>query len=465
MWSFHMNGNSKYRRIALSRSLFMAGVTSVLFALIWIGAGDTLTISLLGLLLCAAGFFRRSAQVDFRIFIPFSLYILTGMLSAFNIYRNPAAGYYVPRQLIFPVLYLLTATLERRQLSLLKQLCILFAALMSAAGIGQFVFYAVVHNQAGRMGGLLGNPNAMGIFAAAGWFALSHCMEEQADGKGLLFRFLPCAEPVFLIALAMTLSMGSFVAMAAGILVVFIRKKRLTSYRQAFFSVCPILARASLGIGTGLLLYIAAVRTGAPWSCLILLAYAAALVLCWKQFLLFLEASPKAALFIASGGFFVAALMILSRPSAVETFTERLEMMGNGIRYLLRYPILGVGPGQWRIQNLYGGEKYFNTWYIHNALIHTGAELGITAMALVILTWVRIFKKHKAPWARAGITAFFVHNMLDTGFFHTGIMTLLVTTLGEPRLQGRKLGSQAVKLLFGTLALIFLGCLYLYTLI
>ena len=47
----------------------------------------------------------------------------------------------------------------------------------------------------------------------------------------------------------------------------------------------------------------------------------------------------------------------------------------------------------------------------------------------------------------------------------TKIMTLLVTTLGEPRLQGRKLGSQAVKLLFGTLALIFLGCLYLYTLI
>lgn len=448
------------RYASLLRPLFAAGVLSVFALLIANGVGDTFTVSLLGLCLCAVGLFRRSAQVDLGTLVPFLLYCLVGMLSAFNIYRSTAAGYYVSMQLVFPVICLFMATLEPERLRFLKRFCLLVAGAMAAVSVGQFVFLAVLWGKAGRLGGVLTNPNAMGIFCVSAWFALAHCLAEREEFESHLASFLPHLEPILLCALAMTLSMGSFAAMSAGIFLVFLKKRKETSGQEAFSLLCRTLARASLGIGTGLLLYLAAARTNVPASCLAPFLYALVLTACWKKFLLFLEARPKAAVLIALGGFFVAAAVVLSRPSSLDTFTERLEMMRNGLGYLFRYPILGVGPGQWRFHNLYGDEKYFNTWYIHNALIHVGAELGMTALALLLLCAIRVFQKQTEPWAKAGIAAFFVHNLLDTAFFHTGIMALLVTTLSEPRARDRKLGNRTVKLLFGGFALIFLYNMY-----
>ena len=71
-----------------------------------------------------------------------------------------------------------------------------------------------------RMGGVIGNPNAMGIFLVIGWFALRYFLEgQEGDEKGQGHFLLSSMEPILLAALGLTLSMGSFVAMAAGICV------------------------------------------------------------------------------------------------------------------------------------------------------------------------------------------------------------------------------------------------------
>ena len=89
----------------------------------------------------------------------------------------------------------------------------------------------VIDGQGGRLGGLLHNPNALGIFLAVGWFAITACLEEGGE-EDALSRVLRHLEPLVLAALALTLSMGSFVAMAAGILVLLLEKKRRASWRE-----------------------------------------------------------------------------------------------------------------------------------------------------------------------------------------------------------------------------------------
>ena len=102
-----------------------------------------------------------------------------------------------------------------------------------------------------------------------------------------------------------------------------------------------------------------------------------ALAMCWSTFDRFLRACPRVAASISATGFLVAAAAVTVRPSSLATFAERLEMMRNGMGYLAENPLLGVGPYQWRLLNLADGDKYFNTWHIHNVLIHVGVEMCI----------------------------------------------------------------------------------------
>ncbi|MEY8338268.1 O-antigen ligase family protein [Lachnospiraceae bacterium 62-35] len=430
-----------------------------LFILTLVGVGDVLTVSMLGLLLCAAGFVQQSAQVDLWIFVPLVVYNLASMASSYAIYGNITDGY-ASIQSVFPVLYLLRACLDRKEQFLTKQLAIIWVGIGAAAGIGQFVFHAAAQGSAGRMGGLLGNPNAMGIFLAAGWFALMNCIGELEEKGGFRFAFLSYIEPLLLAALAMTLSMGSFVAMASGILVVLILKKRQDSYQETFQYACRILAKASLGMGTGMLMYLAAARTNMPWSCLLLLPYLLMAVICWKKFGLFLAEYPHMAAVISALGVLVAALAVAVRPSSIATSAERLEMMRNGLHYLTQNPLLGVGPYQWRLLNLYDSDKYFNTWHIHNVLLHVGVEFGWIAMGMLALIVVRFYRKKAKIWEKGGFTAFCIHNLMDTSFFYMGITSLVLLTAGDPEMGGKKVGSIGLKTIFGSFALMFAYNLY-----
>ena len=260
-----------------------------LFILSVIGAGDVRVVSMLGLLLCVTGLAQKTARVDLWIFLPFAGYTLSSMASSWAAYGNMVDGYGV-MHLIFPTIYLLMACLGREDQLLVKTGCVLWAGMAAAAGIGQFVYNALVLESPRRMGGVLGNPNAMGIFLVISWFALNYCTAGQRENNGKLHRLLPHLEPLLLAALALTLSMGSFVAMAAGILVLLTGKRKEAAggsapgpWKETFRYGSRLLAKASLGVGTGMLLYLAAARTGVPGSCLLILGYLLALAYYWKR--------------------------------------------------------------------------------------------------------------------------------------------------------------------------------------
>lgn len=290
----------------------------------------------------------------------------------------------------------------------------------------------------------MGNPNAMGIFLVLGWAI-------ALDSGSFL-------EPLLLIGAAMTLSMGSFVAMAAGILVLLADKKRTASWGETVRYGCQLLAKASLGVGTGLLLYLSAARTRVPWVCLLLVAYAGAVLVLWKDLGRFLEAKPRMAALIAALGVLVALAAVLIRPSAVATFAERLEMMASGLHYLTADPLVGVGPFQWRLLDLHDGGKYFNTWHIHNVPLHVGVETGWIAMAALCLAGLRALDRRKP--LRAMTAAFLVHNLLDTSFFYLGVTALVLTAAGCAQEEGHTLGGGGTKVLFALLAGLFAYGLY-----
>lgn len=423
-------------------------IVLALFVLSLIGVGDVIVVCLLGLLLCLAGLTQRSAQVDLWVLIPLLVYDLACLASSYAAYGQIVSGYGLTHA-IFPVIYLLSSCLDQGERHMLKWSCALWAGAVGAAGIGRFAFQAATQGRVGRMSGLLGNPNAMGIFLVLGWFAVMCCTAEDEAGR------LAPLEPLLLMGAAMTLSMGSFVAMAAGILVLVAEKIGTHSCGATVQYACRILAKASLGMGTGLLIYLAGARTDAPWSCLPLLVYGAAVAALWRRYEQFLEAKPRMAALIAGLGALVAAAAVVIRPSAIATFTERLEMMASGLRYLTVNPLWGVGPFQWRLLDLNDGGKYFNTWHIHNVILHVGVEMGWIAMGALILIALRLLGKRTTPPGRALAAAFLVHNMIDTSFFYLGITALALALAGSLQTGGRRLAGGAVKLLFALLAGLF----------
>lgn len=422
-----------------------------------IGVGDVRMTGLLGFFVCAAGMAQKSARTDFWILIPFILYVLAAMASSYMAYGNIVDGYGAMHAL-FPVIYLLLSCLDGEGMYLLKRCCVFWAGGAAAAGILEFAVQAVTQGRVVRMAGLLGNANAMGIFLVLGWFVLMHCAEEGRE-QNRSTRFLHL-EPILLIALALTLSMGSFLAMAAGIGVLFIEKKRDLSWRETFQYACRLLARAAWGMGIGLLIYLGAARTDIPWICLPLLAYGIAVAACWIDYKRFLEVHFRISFVISALGILVAAAAAVLRPSAAATFSERLEMMGSGLSYLTKSPFFGVGPLQWRLLDLNDGGKYFNTWHIHNVPIHIGVEMGWIAMAMALLIGFRVLFKKKSPALRAGAAAFLLHNLIDTSFFYLGITALTLTAMGEPEADGREMDGAVVKIVFALFAGLFACSLY-----
>ena len=367
------------------------------------GVGAPEAVGVTGLILCAAGLSRGAAKVDLWVLIALAAYLVIGDISSYVTYGYLTGGY-TATQSVLLVLYLLMACLDGEELRLFRRLSVLWAGCVAAQGLARFLGKAL-DGSAGRLGGMLGNPNALGIFLVMAWFGLKAWMPGEEE-TGLLPAVLRRLEPLLLTALALTLSMGSFVALAAGMAYLAVGWLRREGWRTAFARTCRMLAKAALGVGLGVLMYFTARRTGVPWLCLVELAYLLALMALW----------------------------------------ERLEMMRNGLGYVLVNPLLGVGPYQWRLLNLGDADPYFNTWHIHNIPIHIAVELGLPALAALVVLVVRVYRK-KGP-NRAGFTALACHCLMDTGFFYLGTMSLMTATVAEPQEGGAQLSSGAVKLLF-----------------
>lgn len=421
-----------------------------LMGLTIIGVGDTPTVSLLGIVLCAAGVFQKPGRVDTRILFPMLAYLIVGAASSYAAIGN-VTHTYTATHAIYPVLYLLMASLTEKELLWLRRFCALWAGYVAASGIGQFLLKAM-GGTAGRLGGLMRNANSMGIFLVVGWFGLAAWMPEPEE-KGFFPALLRRLEPLLLTALALTLSMGSFLALALGMTVRAAGWIRAYGWREAAWRSCRMLAKAALCVGAGILMYFTGRNTSAPWLCIGLALWLLALMLLWEKFDRFLLAYRWFPWTMCAGGFAVALAAVAVRPSAAATFLERLEMMRNGLSYLTADPLLGVGPYQWRALNLADADTYFNTWHIHNVPLHLGVELGWVALAAVLLIIFRTLSKKGRNVS--GFAAFFLHNLMDTSFFYMGTTTSVLFTVGEPDRGGRQLGAWTCRILFAAFILVF----------
>lgn len=427
-----------------------------LVALTLVSADMPLLVGLLGLALCVAGIVQRPSKVDLWVLIPLIIYQVFSFISSYLTYKGISIGLiagFETSQMFNPIIYLLLACLSREEHLWLKRLCVAWAGCISAVGLVQFLIPALA-GRASRLGGVVGGPNTLGIYLVVAWFILYHCTGEQGDEKPV---WLVRLEPLLLSALALTLSMGSFVAMAAGILfLACVRLRRDGPVRETLHFICGLLARATLGIGLGVVMYVAARRSGQPWLCIPLMLYLLALCWYWDRVLAFLRDLPVAAVMLTGVGVLVAAATVLCRPNAVATFQERLAMMRNGIGYLTTRPLWGLGPYQWQLWNYYDNDLYFHTSHIHNVLLHIGVERGLPAMAMAFIVVVRGFCKKTEPGDKAGFLAFVVHNMMDTAFFYPGFTVMTLMGVTEPGSGGKKIPAAAVRLVFALCSVVYL---------
>lgn len=436
----------------LSRLLDRHTVLCLLLALVILtgtGVGNGAIVSGLGLILCGAGLLRPAGTADPWSLLPLAAYCALGMASA----RAAGGGAedYGLEGLMLLLLCLLLSALDGEERRLLRRLCVLWACAAAAACVAQFVFRAVAEGTPWRASGLFSGPNAAGIFLVLGWFALQRREpEEERDGLSRL-------EPLLLAGLTLTLSLGSFLAMAAGVLALLMKTERSARPGRA----CRLLAKASLGVGTGVLLYLAAARTSAPWVCLAALGYGLILTARWNRVEAFLRARPRAALALSVLGAAAAAAVIAVRPSAAATFSARLDMIKNGLRYLGVNPLLGVGPYRWRLLDLQDGGVYFNTWHIHCVPLHAAVELGWPAAAALTAAALWALWKSGDPAERGAWTALLVHNLTDTSFFYAAVPALALLTAASVQKRGRPMSPALVRGVLALLAALFAYHLWL----
>lgn len=425
------------------------------------GAGKMAIICALGIMLCAVGFIQGAVTVDLWILLPLVIYNLFSLISSCLTYGNIAEGY-ASIQVAFSVIYLFMAYLNDKGILLLKRMCVVFAAFVALSGIGEFVYDAIWLHSSSRLGGWIGNPNGMGIFLVLAWFAYMNCIPNEKENGVQYLRWWKCIEPMILIALALTLSMSSFAAMAVGIVVVLAAEIKKSGIKAAAVRGGCLLARLIIGMGLGILLYLAVSRVGQIWLYACLLLYIAAVIIKWEKLEQFLSEYSAMAIILSALGLLFAVMLIIIRPSFTATFAERLDMMKNGISYFKVNPIFGIGPSNWRQLNLYDSDMYFNVSHIHNAFIHVGTEQGLVAMAMLIILAVRCLIKNKRLYARAEWAAFILHNLVDAAFFNIKITSLVIMSGGEPAQGGTRLSSITTKIMFSVFAAIFAYNFYWY---
>lgn len=419
------------------------------FILTFFNTGSVFIVGVLGFALCAIGIVNVPQKVDLRVLIPLIGFILISMASSYATFGSIVRGY-ASTQMLFPVIYLLMAYLEDKERIVLRRLCAVWIGIVALLCVGDFVLETMSGGSASRMGGIMGNPNAMGIFMVIGWFALAQ--EEEAEGCR---AWLHCFKPLVLVALALTLSMGSFLSMAVGLIILFGCQVRKRSWRGAVFYICSLLAELSIGVAIGLLMQIAATRIDARWMCVLLVVYLLVFALYQPKFRRFLQAYKYIGVVITVLGGFAALAAVGMRPSSVATFAERLEMMQNGLGYIMMKPLLGLGPYQWRRYNMFDADKYFDTYHIHNVLLNIGVELGVIAMAMLIIVIVIFYKKKKSPMQNACFTSFVFHNLIDTSFFYMAVPIAVILTDGTPQDGGYCINKVVMRIIFAVFAAIF----------
>ena len=105
--------------------------------------------------------------------------------------------------------------------------------------------------------------------------------------------------------------------------------------------------------------------------------------------------------------------------------------------------------------NLQDTDPYFNTWHIHNVFVHVGVELGLIALAMLIITAIRHISKREDEAQRGMFFASLTHNMMDTSFFYMATLPFLIMTAANDERRTRLLSGTVVKVIFGGFAALF----------
>lgn len=497
--------SSSLAEALLDHSVLLA-LSFALVVLSVVGVGNVIFAAVAGLLLCGIGLFQRSATVDLWVLIPLAAYVVLNFASALAASGDLLQGY-GPLHALFPIIYVLMGCLPAADLATLRRLCALWAGMVALLALVETAFQALAYGSIQRLAGLLVNPNALGIFLAMGWFCLmpelgagglskgagdcpskaagspnkrvgggpskGACDSPSKEARGgsskaadrspvrapLLSRLLVPCEPLVLAALALTLSVGSFIALIVGMVVCGALMRRRAGARAAFGWMVVALAKMVLASGTGFLLYAAVARTGVVWLCVPVLLYLLALVLLWGRVATLLDANRKLAVALAVAAAAAAIALLFLRPSSAATFAERIQMMRNALGYLSADPLLGIGPFQWRLANQHDADIYFNTWHIHNVPLHVAVEFGFPALIALLAIVVRFYRKQRDPAKLGSFTAFLAHNLADTSFFYLGITALALMSDASPHLRGRPLGVVALRIIFVAGAALFAATL------
>lgn len=424
---------------------FVAGLLFLaLIALTLQGMGNTVIVVAVSLVLCVAGCLQGAVRADLWILIPLLACDAFSVVSSWNAYGAVAAGF-ISTQMMLTVIYMLMAHLDDGKRLFLQQLCGLWVAIVAAVSVIGFTIQAV-SGHAGRLGGVLDNPNALGIFLVTGWFGI-----RAPNHKPRIF--LRRVEPIVLSALGATLSMGSFLAMSVGLIVSFVVEVRQTGVRAAGGRMGRTLAKIALAGWVGLLLYITANAPTARWTCLVVLGALFTLPLMWLRFTVILQDTRSATKLLVVAVIIAAVTAIALRPNAAATFAERLEMMKSALGYMFMSPLLGVGPGRWQILDYGDGGIYFGTKYVHNAFLHVGAEVGVPAMVSLIFAATRFLLKRGNN--KPGVAAVLTQGMMDISFFYESVPVLVVLTMARPRAGGTMLAGWTNRAVFAGIGAVF----------
>lgn len=437
--------------LALAASLVILTCTGVI-----IGEAAGLVACLLGAMLCLVGLSMRSAAADRWVLLPWLAFCALALASCWSAYGDLASGY-VLWMLLFPVAYLLVGCANPRQRQALKRACCLWAVLCAGVGIIQFAWQVVAGGAVLRLSSLLGSPNAAGIFFVVGWLCLQGEQRDGvlAEGSQRLRRVLAHGEPLLLGALALTLSVGSLLALLVGAGVLVAACSRQHGARAGGLMALSFGARWALGGGAGLLAYAAASHGSAPGLSLLAIGYMALSALAWPSLRRLLEGSRVVSIGLSMGCVLVAAALVAFRPSAASTASERIAMMGSGLSYAGQAPWIGVGPLRWRALDLADGGLYFNTWHIHDLPIHVAAELGLPALLMLAVVVARAFAKLREPAALAILAAFCAHCLVDTSFAFPGVGMLVLLAAAPLSPQGDALRPWEHRAVFGACGLLF----------
>lgn len=209
--------------------------------------------------------------------------------------------------------------------------------------------------------------------AAGSWFAAAALLAQDREEARVRRMTLPCVT-----ALLLTRSMGALALY--GIL----QLVRLWRRREIWGEFVLTHAAALLLAGAFLLTK--------GWLCLPVVVLLYGLGRVWDRIVPAALGLKLHWLGLLAGGA-GAAVVLASRWRGALTFVERLVQIIDGLGAVARYPLLGVGAGNWsRYCPLFQSAQYSST-LIHSGPVQIGVDAGVLAVALaaavLVLGWKR----------------------------------------------------------------------------